>query len=230
MSDQPLLRCVELGPEDADATVIWMHGLGASGHDFPPVVPHLGLPPESRVRFVFPHAPRIPVTINMGMVMPAWYDILGMDLRTRHDEAGIRSSAEHVERLIERERERGVAAERLVLAGFSQGGALALHCGLRHAERLAGILVLSAYLLLPETTAAERSPANAETPILQCHGTFDPMVAESRGRAARDALRELGYTVEYETWPMQHEVCLEEIQRIGAWLREVLPPLSEESA
>lgn len=217
-----LLRHLEMGPADATASVIWMHGLGASMHDFPPVVPHLGLPDGASVRFVFPNAPSIPVTINMGMVMPAWYDILGMDLRTRHDEGGIRRSAEHVERLIAREKERGVPAERIVLAGFSQGGAMALHTGLRHTERLAGIMVLSAYLLLPETVATERSEANSRTPILQCHGTLDPMVAEARGRAARDALAELGYAVEYETWPMQHEVCLEEIQRIGEWLRAVL--------
>lgn len=217
-----LLRHLELGPADATASVIWMHGLGASMHDFPPVIPHLGLPDGASVRFVFPNAPSIPVTLNMGMVMPAWYDILGMDLRTRHDEAGIRSSAVHIERLVARERERGVAANRIVLAGFSQGGAMALHTGLRHAERLAGIMVLSAYLVLPETVAAERTQANADTPILQCHGTRDPMVAEARGSAARDALTELGYTVEYETWPMQHEVCLEEIQRIGEWLRRVL--------
>jgi phospholipase/carboxylesterase len=172
---------------------------------------------------VFPHAPAIPVSLNFGMVMPAWYDIAGPDLRqTRHDEAGIRLSAARVETLIAREKSRGVRPERIVLAGFSQGGAVALHVALRHAETLAGLIVLSSYLLLPEKLEAERSDANRRLPILQCHGTHDPMVPEERGRACRDTLQSLGWSVRYETWPMEHQVCDEEIDVIGAWLRERL--------
>jgi len=219
-----LLPCVEIEPRRrADAAVIWLHGLGADGHDFEPVVPALGLPDTHGVRFVFPHAPAIPVSLNFGMVMPAWYDIAGPDLRrTRHDEDGIRTSAARVESLIARERERGVAAERIVLAGFSQGGAIAIHTALRHRERLAGIVALSTWLLLEDKLAAERSEANLALPILQCHGTFDPMVPEDRGRACRDRLTSLGWRVEWHTWPMEHQVCAEEIQVIGAWLRERL--------
>jgi phospholipase/carboxylesterase len=223
MPEAPL-PCVEIEPRrKADAAVIWLHGLGADGHDFEPIVPHLGLGADAAVRFVFPHAPAIPVSLNFGMVMPAWYDIAGPDLkRTRHDEAGIRRSAASVETLIARERERGVASERIVLAGFSQGGAIALHVALRHGERLAGLIALSTYLLLEETLAAERSDANRAIPILQCHGTMDPMVPEERGRACRDGLTALGWSVRYETWPMQHQVCDEEIDVIGGWLRERL--------
>lgn len=219
-----LLDCVVLEPgRTADAAVIWLHGLGASGHDFPPVVPELGLPRGHAVRFVFPHAPAIPVTINGGMVMPAWYDILDMDFDQRRvDEGGVRESAAHLERLIAREEQRGVPARRVVLAGFSQGGAIALHTGVRHPERLAGLLALSTYLAVDGDVEHERSPANQDVPILQCHGTQDPMVPMRKGEAARDRLRGLGYAVEWETYPMQHQVCMEEIERIGAWLRGVL--------
>jgi phospholipase/carboxylesterase len=219
-----VLPCVEIEPRGrADAAVVWLHGLGADGHDFEPVVPELGLPAAHRVRFVFPHAPAIPVSLNFGMVMPAWYDIGGPDLRrTRHDEPGIRASAARVEALIARERARGVAADRIVLAGFSQGGAIAIHTALRHRERLAGLVALSTYLLLEDTLAAERSEANAGLPILQCHGTFDPMVPEERGRACRDKLTALGWRVQWHAWPMEHQVCAEEIRVIGAWLRERL--------
>lgn len=219
-----VLPCVEVEPASrADAAVIWLHGLGADGHDFEPVVPELRLPASHRVRFVFPHAPAIPVSLNFGMVMPAWYDLGGPDLRrTRHDEAGIRASAARVEALIARERARGVAADRIVLAGFSQGGAIAIHTALRHRERLAGLVALSTYLLLEDKLAAERSEENAGLPILQCHGTFDPMVPEERGRACRDKLTSLGWRVDWHTWPMEHQVCAEEIGVIGAWLRERL--------
>jgi phospholipase/carboxylesterase len=223
MSEAPL-PCVEIEPrKTADAAVIWLHGLGADGHDFAPIAPRLGADARAAVRFVFPHAPSIPVSLNFGMVMPAWYDIAGPDLRrTRHDEAGIRRSAAHVETLIARERRRGVAADRIVLAGFSQGGAIALHVALRHEEKLAGLIILSTYLLLEDRLEAERSDANRGLAILQCHGTIDPMVPEERGRACRDKLMSLGWSVRYETWPMEHQVCEEEIDVIGAWLRERL--------
>jgi phospholipase/carboxylesterase len=222
-----LLPCVELEPRGpgapADAAVVWLHGLGADGHDFEPIVPQLGLPRDLRVRFVFPHAPAIPVSLNFGMVMPAWYDVGGPDLRrTTHDEAGIRRSVARVERLIAREKERGVAARRIVLAGFSQGGAIAIQAALRHGERLAGLVALSTFLVLPRELADERSQANRDLPVLQCHGTFDPMVAEEYGRACRDALRSLGYDVRWHAFPMQHQVCAEEIDFIGAFLRESL--------
>lgn len=218
-----LLPCVEIDPVGAaHAAVIWLHGLGADGHDFEPIVPELRLPKHLRVRFVFPHAPSIPVTLNGGFVMPAWYDIAEVDLRRRHDEAGIRRSAAQVEALLAREVARGVPASRIVLAGFSQGGAIALFCGLRHRERLAGILALSTYLVGEDSLDAERSPANAEVPIFLAHGSFDPMVALSRGEAARDALIARGWTPEFRTYPMPHSVHPQEIVDVGQWLTRVL--------
>ncbi len=216
-----LLPCVEVAPFPGEPrhAVIWLHGLGADGHDFEPIVPELGLDPAVPVRFVFPHAPAIPVTINGGMVMPAWYDITNLDLGRRHDEEGVRRSARHVEALIRRENERGVPTANIVLAGFSQGGAIALHQGLRHPERLAGLLLLSTYLVLPDRLPAERSEANADTPVFQAHGSLDPMVPIAGGQLARRALEELGHDVEWHDYPMQHQVCLEELRDIGAWLR-----------
>jgi phospholipase/carboxylesterase len=217
------LPTVEIEPErTARAAVIWLHGLGADGHDFEPVVPHLGLPDAAAVRFVFPHAPSIPVTINGGFVMPAWYDIVELELRRGHDAAGIARSAEHVRALIRRENERGVPSERIVLAGFSQGGAIAAYVALRYPETLAGLMLLSCYLIGGETLDAERSPANAELPVFQAHGTQDPMVGHARGMELRDRLLELGYPVEWHEYPMQHQVCLEELAAIGAYLRERL--------
>jgi phospholipase/carboxylesterase len=203
----------------AEATVIWLHGLGADGHDFEPIVPELGLPPTLRLRFVFPHAPVQAVTINGGLAMRAWYDITNDG---RQDAAGIRASQQRVEALIEREKRRGVAPARIVLAGFSQGGAIALHTGLRHPERLAGILVLSTYLPLADTLAAEAHPANREVPIFMAHGTEDPLIPLARGRASRDALHALGYQIEWHEYPMPHSLCAEEIAHIGAWLTRVL--------
>ncbi|MEM1451697.1 MAG: dienelactone hydrolase family protein [Planctomycetota bacterium] len=220
MTSSSLLDCVVLEPgRPANASVVWLHGLGASGHDFPPIVPELGLPKDHAVRFVFPHAPAIPVTVNGGMVMPAWYDILGMDFDRRVDEAGVRRSAESARALLEREKASGIPADRIVLAGFSQGGAIALHEGVRHPERLAGILALSTYLACDCDIEGERSEANAATPILQCHGTQDPMVTPAMGEAARERLTALGYEVEWHTYPMAHQVCAEEIDEIGRWLR-----------
>jgi phospholipase/carboxylesterase len=221
MNDE-LLACVEVEPSSGPATgaVLWLHGLGADGHDFEPLVPYLGLGDDHRIRFVFPHAPRIPVTINMGMVMPAWYDIVQMDLRRAHDESGVRASQSRVEALLARELDRGVPAERIVLAGFSQGGAVALHTALRHPERLAGVLALSTYLVCEDSLEAERSAANRDVPLFQAHGTADPMVPVDRGLAARDRLVALGYDVTWKTYPMEHQVHPEEIRDIGTWLAE----------
>ena len=204
-----------------DASIIWLHGLGADGHDFEPIVPELPLPPGLRARFVFPHAPVQAVTINFGHVMPAWYDVYGDG---REDAEGIRASQQRIEALIAGERERGVAPRRIVLAGFSQGGAIALQTGLRHPERLAGILALSTYLPLAETVAAEASPANRDVPIFMAHGTEDPVIPLRRAAISRDALRKLGYQVEWHEYPMPHAVCPEEIADVGAWLGRVFTP------
>ena len=204
-----------------DAAVIWLHGLGADGHDFEPVVPALGLAARLAVRFVFPHAPVRPVTINMGSRMRAWYDIVALD-GGREDDAGIRDSQRLLEGLIERERARGIDARRIVLAGFSQGGAIALHAGLRHPERLAGIMALSTYLPLARSIDAERHAANAGVPILMVHGTHDEMIGIGRARGSCDALESLGYAVEWLDYPMGHSVCPEEIAAIGAWLGRIL--------
>jgi len=205
------------------AAVIWLHGLGADGHDFEPIVPELGMPAAAPgVRFVFPHAPLQPVTINGGAVMRAWYDVTGDG---RQDAAGIRSSQACVEALIARERARGVAARSIVLAGFSQGGAMALQTGLRHPERLAGILALSTYLPLPDTVADEAHPANRDVPIFMAHGIQDPVIPLSWATRSRDHLVALGYAVEWREYPMPHSVCAEEIEDVGRWLRVVLAPV-----
>ncbi|PIE23883.1 MAG: carboxylesterase [Planctomycetota bacterium] len=222
MSDA-LLSCVEIEPsETARAAVIWLHGLGADGHDFEGIVPALGIPTELGVRFVFPNAPRIPVTLNGGFVMPAWYDITELDLERKHDETGIRASAAQIEALIQREKERGIPSDRILLAGFSQGGAIALFTGLRHAEPLAGVMALSTYLVCEESLEAERSQANREVSVFGAHGTEDPMVPISRGRAAKERLEKLGYAVEWHEYPIPHAVGPEEVAHIGAWLRQQL--------
>lgn len=201
------------------ASVIWLHGLGADGHDFVPIVPELKLPPSPGVRFVFPHAAIRPVTLNMGMRMRAWYDIKTLTAEGRTDEAGLRESIARVGALIAAERTFGIASERIVIAGFSQGGATALHAALRHPEPLAGVLALSCYLPLQAALAAELADANQAMPILMCHGQQDPVLPIALGRAARDWLRAAGYRVEWKEYPMQHQVCLPEIQDIAAWLR-----------
>jgi phospholipase/carboxylesterase len=212
---------VVLEPSRApDTAVIWLHGLGADGHDFVPIVGELGLPDDLAVRFVFPHAPVRPVSINNGMRMRAWYDI-APDMR-RQDEAGIRDSARIVEGYLRREFEAGVPPGRVVLAGFSQGGAIALHAGLRQPRALAGLLALSTYLPLPERHAAEALKERADTPILMCHGTHDPMLPLQLGAWSRDVLVQGGFKVDWREYPMQHNVCPEEIADIGAWLRERL--------
>ena len=219
-----LAQAIEIETAPApDAAVIWLHGLGADGHDFEPVVPELRLPPRLRMRFVFPHAPVRPVTINMGMPMRAWYDILQMG-GGREDEAGLRASQAMLQALIEREKVRGVDARRIVLAGFSQGGAIVLQTGLRYAERLAGILALSTYLPLASKLAAERSAANRDLPVFMAHGTHDPMIGIPRARESRAALETLGYPVQWKEYAMAHSVCGEEIDDIAAWLLRLLAP------
>ncbi|MBN9411097.1 MAG: alpha/beta hydrolase [Burkholderiales bacterium] len=210
---------IETAPQPR-ASVILMHGLGADGNDFVPIVGEMDLSSVGPVRFVFPNAPRQPVTINGGYVMPAWYDILHD--RMQEDEAGLRRSMAAIEELIAREKSRGIPASRIVLAGFSQGCAMALLTGLRHAERLAGIVALSGYLPLAGTTAAERSAANAGLPIFMGHGQRDDIVAPARAHQSRDALVALGYDVEWRDYPMPHSVCAEEIADLEAWLRRVL--------
>ncbi|HVJ29786.1 MAG TPA: alpha/beta fold hydrolase [Gammaproteobacteria bacterium] len=196
--------------------VLWLHGLGADGHDFEPIVPELGL--RLPARFVFPHAPVRPVTINGGMQMRAWYDILGFDRRAKEDAAGIRASAAAITELIDREIERGMSSDRIVLAGFSQGGAIALHTALREPRPLAGVLALSTYLPLPATLASERSTANAGIPLFMAHGTDDPVLPLGLAEFSRGALEALGYVVDWHAYPMAHSVCMEEVSAIGAWL------------
>lgn len=203
------------------AAVIWLHGLGADGHDFVPIVPELRLPEEIAPRFVFPHAPVRAVTINNGMRMRAWYDILGFSQGAAEDAPGIRASAVLADRFIAKEREAGIEANRIVLAGFSQGGAISLYAGLRQAETLAGILALSCYLPL-RASLREVSGPGRQAPILMCHGRFDPVVALSLGETSRDLLRQHGCSVEWKEYPMQHQVCAHEIADISAWLVRVL--------
>jgi phospholipase/carboxylesterase len=203
----------------ADASVIWMHGLGADGFDFVPLVPELDLPPGARVRFVFPHADVRPVTVNAGYAMRAWYDIRDLTPEGRDDEVGLESTRARIEQYIATERARGIGAHRIVLAGFSQGGATALHVGLRHAERLAGIIALSCYLPLRDRLAAETSAANRATPILMCHGREDVVVLPAFGEISRDALLSAGLPVEWRAYPMGHNLCRPEIFDIAAWLR-----------
>ena len=203
------------------SSVIWMHGLGADAHDFYGVPQQLGLPADLHVRYVFPNAPQIPVTINMGMVMRAWYDVTGFDSRDQ-DERRIRQSTVWIDELVRRENERGVPTNRVVLAGFSQGGAMALFAGLRSQEPLAGIMCLSGYLLLDETLTAEASSASRQAPVFQGHGTDDPVVPYVLGRGSRDRLVETGYTIDWHEYPMGHSVCMEELQDIAAWLTDIL--------
>lgn len=218
---------IETGANPA-AAVIWLHGLGADGNDFVPIVRELDLRGAPAIRFVFPHAPMQPVTINNGYVMRAWYDVSFGDLEGRSrkaDEKGVRASQSAIGRLIEREGARGIAAERTVLAGFSQGGAIALQTGLRHPERLAGVMALSTYLPLADSFVQEATPANARTPVFMAHGTQDPVVPYQMGLGSKDLLTAAGHDVEWHEYPMQHSVCLEEVRDVSAWLRKVLPPV-----
>jgi phospholipase/carboxylesterase len=214
---------VTLSPRvPAVAAVILLHGLGADGGDLAPVVGELGLPDALPVRFVFPHAPMRPVTINNGYVMRAWYDIKAFSREGRDDTAGLTDSTKRVNGYIAAEKQRGIAPSRVVLAGFSQGGAVALHAGLRYPERLAGILAMSSYLPFASTLAKEKSTANADVPILMCHGRQDPIVHVGMGIEARDELKAQGYAVEWHDYQMQHAVCAAEIAEVGRWLRRRL--------
>ena len=211
---------IETAPNPVNS-VLWLHGLGADGADFVPIVRELELPPVP-IRFVFPHAPLQPVTINNGMVMRAWYDILGADLARREDERGVRASQALVEALIAREKSRGTPARRILLAGFSQGGAIALQTGVRHPERLAGIMALSTYVPIAESLAAEAHAVNRDVPIFMAHGLHDPIIPVAAARRSRDLLSRLGYDVEWHEYPMPHSVAPPELDDIGAWLRRVL--------
>ena len=218
-----LLQHIELNTgADPVGTIIWMHGLGADGWDFVPIVRELPLPDDLALRFIFPHAPVQPVTINNGMEMRAWYDIAMNDISRLPDEGGIRESQAAVERLIARERDRGIDSSRIVLAGFSQGGAIALQTGLRHANRLGGIVALSTYLPLEDSLDAEASSANRATPIFMAHGTDDPVVPVQLAEISRALLQKRGYEVEWHTWPMPHSVCGEEIEAVSAFLGRIL--------
>jgi phospholipase/carboxylesterase len=218
-----LLEAVEIetGPNPT-ATVLWLHGLGADGHDFGPVVPELAGPRERPLRFIFPNAPVRPVTINGGMPMRAWYDILAFDRRAAQDEPGIRASDAAVGELIRRENARGIPTNRIVLAGFSQGGAIALFSGPRYPEKLAGIMGLSCYMLLEDLLPAERTVSNFTTPVFLAHGNQDPVVDVRRGTEARQLLEAGGYPVEWHAYAMPHSVCPQEVADIAAWLRRVL--------
>ncbi|MEI7680292.1 MAG: dienelactone hydrolase family protein [Betaproteobacteria bacterium] len=215
---------IETAPNPT-ATVIWMHGLGADGNDFAPMVPELRLGSAPAIRFVFPHAPMIPVTINNGYVMRAWYDISYGDLEGKSrqaDEKGVRASQAEIEKLIAREVARGIRANKIVIAGFSQGGAIALHTGLRHAAPLAGIMALSTYLPAPHTLPAEAAAANRDIALFYAHGSDDQVIPIAMAETSRQTLSAAGYAVDWHEYPMQHSVCLEEIRDISAWLQTVL--------
>ncbi len=218
-----LLSTIELeNGDDPTHTILWLHGLGADGNDFVPIIDELELPSASRIRFIFPHAPMRPVSINNGFVMRAWYDVLNLNFNQLEDEDGLRDSQRAIEALLERERQRGITPERIVLAGFSQGGAMALQTGLRYPERLAGIMALSCYLPLQQTLAAEAHHVNSATSIFMAHGSQDPIVPMTLAAASRRQLLESGYAVEWHEYPMAHTVCVEEMADISAWLKRVL--------
>lgn len=212
---------IETAPNPTVA-IIWMHGLGADGNDFVPLVKELDLKGLPAIRFVFPHAGTMPVTINGGYVMRAWYDIMGTDLVRREDESGLRKSQLQIEALIAREKARGIPASRIILAGFSQGCAMTLQTGLRHPEKLAGMMCLSGYVPLSAKVPAERSAQSLATPIFMVHGRGDGVIPIARAEQSRDLLKSMGYQVEWHEYNMQHSLCQEEVDDIGAWLKKVL--------
>ena len=221
MSD--LLEHIQIETNDnPEIAIIWMHGLGADGNDFVPMVRELNLDGLPGIRFIFPHARTMPVTVNNGYVMRAWYDITGADLTRREDEAGLRASQKDIEAFIDREKARGIPASRIILAGFSQGCAMAIQAGLRHPETLAGLLCLSGYVPLSANVTTERTDASKSTPIFMAHGRYDNVVPFNRAEASRDLLVSLGYQLEWHEYAMQHSVCAEEVQDIGRWFRKIL--------
>jgi phospholipase/carboxylesterase len=216
-----LLPCIEIEPENtADAAVIWLHGLGADGNDFVPIIPELQLPARMAVRFVFPNAPSIPVSINAGYLMPAWYDIVELAIDRQIDHTQLIASAEKIRLLIDREIDRGIPSDRIVLAGFSQGGAVSYQTALTYMQPLAGLLCLSTYFATSDSITP--NSANKSIPIQICHGTHDPMVPETMGQAAKQRLQDMGYKLDYKTYPMEHAVCPQEITDISSWLQRVL--------
>jgi phospholipase/carboxylesterase len=217
------LQYLELASGSApDATIIWLHGLGADGYDFAPVVE--AMQPLTHIRFILPHAPRMPVTMNGGYIMPAWYDIMGTDIASRQDEPGIRASHANIENLIASEKQRGIAANRILLAGFSQGGAIALHTGLRHKERMAGIMALSTYLPMHNKLDEEAEDANRSIPIFVAHGRFDDVIPLRAAIASKNVLEKAGHAVEWHEYPMPHSVCNDEIADIRDFILRTLPP------
>ena len=216
-----MLSAVVIGPEQAQYSVIWLHGLGADGHDFEPIVPDLNFTHKPKTRFIFPHAPQRPVTCNNGFVMPAWYDIFEIGAGARQDEDGLRESAQQISELIEREHQFGVEYQRICLAGFSQGGAVALYTGLRYQHRLAGIMGLSTYLPVHGATQTEANSANQQTPIFLAHGDYDQVVPLELGSLSKDYLVNQGYTVSWQTYPMAHSLMPEEITDISQWFEQV---------
>lgn len=222
LNENNLLSCIEIEPKQpANKTIIVMHGLGADGNDFVPIVSELNLPSSLAVRFVFPHAPVMPVTINNGYEMRAWYDILAMNIDRHVDQAGVHRSVREVEKLIERENERGITSENIILAGFSQGAAMALTTGLRYLQPLGGIIALSGYLPLAQATLHDAGEANKHTPIFIGHGTQDPVVPYVLGKTTETILKEAGYSVSWHHYLIPHSVSAEEIRDIGNWIREV---------
>ncbi|MDO6706853.1 alpha/beta hydrolase [Photobacterium sp. 1_MG-2023] len=217
----PILESVEVNPKvKPTATVIWLHGLGSNGHDFEAILPELNLPANAPVRFIFPHAPSMPVTVNGGMVMPAWYDILEMGIGRKLDKAQLLESSEKIAGLIDRERARGIASDRIVLAGFSQGGAVAYQTALTYPHSLAGLLALSTYF--PTAKGIKTAAANRQIPIEVMHGSYDPVVLPSLGKAAVEDLEDLGYAPQWRVYPMEHQVCMQQVKEIAAWLKHIL--------
>lgn len=216
-----LLPAIELETTPTpDSTVIWLHGLGADGNDFAPIVPELNLPAELAVRFIFPHAPTMPVTVNGGSVMPAWYDIMAMEIDREIDTAGLMQSAQAINAFISRELERGIDSKRVVIAGFSQGGAVAYQVALSHEKQLGGLLAMSTYLATADIITY--SETNKTIPIQIQHGVYDPVVPEQLGRKSASQLTKQGYKANYQTYPMEHAVCLEQIGDISQWLQSIL--------
>ena len=221
--EKPII--LQTGPDDsseADAAVIWLHGLGADGSDFVPIVSELRLPASLNIRFIFPHAPQRPITINQGYRMRGWYDITSLDIANRDDEAGIVESSAHLARLCDEQIAQGIAAKRIIVAGFSQGGAIALHAGLRYTSALGGIMALSCYLPMPQRLQQEATAVNRDTPVFMAHGQHDDVVALEFGLQTRSLLQQQGYRLQWHDYAMGHSVCMEEIGDISDWLGSVL--------